>query len=77
MGRRVNDRHPLDQLKRAVEHYAPIDEALLLTTANGEGDDFAASREALAEQLACPVRFVDGATLAALFLAHLPDITLE
>lgn len=41
------------------------------------GRGVATSRDDLAERLGCPVRFVDGATLAALFLAHLPDIAVR
>jgi predicted Mrr-cat superfamily restriction endonuclease len=74
---KAHDRHALDQLEKAVTAYSPIDEAILLTTADGEGEEFATSRDDLAERLGCPVRFVDGATLAALFLAHLPDIAVR
>jgi hypothetical protein len=74
---KAHDQHALHQLENTVEAYSPIDEAILLTTADGEADEFAASRQGLAERLGCPVRFVDGATLAALFLANLPDIAVR
>jgi predicted Mrr-cat superfamily restriction endonuclease len=68
-----NDLHALDQIETAVSQYNAA-AAVILTTALREGDDFSQQREGRAAELGVPVRFVDGAELARLFIAHLGDL---
>ena len=49
--------------------------AVILTTARRESDGFAQRRELRSSQIGVPIRFVDGAELARLFVTHLDDIT--
>jgi predicted Mrr-cat superfamily restriction endonuclease len=53
------DHGALDQVRLAVDAY-DADAAVILTTADGETDDFARAREALAAQLGVQVRLVAG-----------------
>lgn len=68
-----DDLHALDQVETAVRQYNAA-AAVILTTALREGTDFSQQREQRAAELGVPVRFVDGAELTRLFIAHLGDL---
>lgn len=69
-----DDDHALNQVEAAVSQYDAA-AAVILTTARHESDGFAQRRELRSNQIGVPIRFVDGAELARLFVTHLDDIT--
>jgi hypothetical protein len=68
-----DDTRALDQVETAVKQYGAA-AAVILTTALRESDEFANERELRATRLGVPVRFVNGAELARLFIANLGDL---
>ena len=66
----------LDQIRQAVKAYS-ADAAVILTTADGETDEFRQAREKMEEDLNVQVRLVAGEELARLFLANLSDLVDE
>ncbi|MCP9490379.1 MAG: restriction endonuclease [Solirubrobacteraceae bacterium MAG38_C4-C5] len=68
------DPKALDQLARARAEYPLITSGVVLTTAEREPQEVAASRTALEQELGIPIRIILRRELLELFLRYLPEL---